>query len=93
MGRELELAQIHKWLDKARGGEHQLVFVTGEPGIGKSALVNAFLAQAENAEAVRVALGQCVAQFGVGDAYLPVLDALGALSRGPAAEQLREVLL
>src|SRR5262245_22242666 len=33
IGRETELAQLHRWLDKALNGERQIVFVTGEPGI------------------------------------------------------------
>ena len=41
--RESELSQLHSWLDKALRGERQLVFVTGEPGIGKTTLVDAFL--------------------------------------------------
>jgi DNA-binding winged helix-turn-helix (wHTH) protein len=43
VGRETELKQLHKWLDKATGGHRQIVFVTGEPGIGKTALIKAFL--------------------------------------------------
>lgn len=43
VGREAELAQLHKWLDKALNGKRQIIFVTGEPGIGKTALVEAFL--------------------------------------------------
>ena len=39
----MELQQLHHWLAKAAGGERQLVFVTGEPRIGKTALVEAFL--------------------------------------------------
>ena len=38
-----ELAQLHHWLDKALRGNRQIVFVTGEPGIGKTAVVEAFL--------------------------------------------------
>src|SRR5262249_45862177 len=41
VGRETELAQLHGWLDKARNGDRQIVFVTGEPGIGKTSLVEA----------------------------------------------------
>ncbi len=44
VGREQELAQLHAWLDKALRGERQVVFVTGEAGIGKTALVDAFFA-------------------------------------------------
>jgi predicted ATPase/DNA-binding winged helix-turn-helix (wHTH) protein len=43
VGRETELAQMHSWLNKAADGRRQIVFVTGEPGIGKTALVEAFL--------------------------------------------------
>jgi len=42
VGREAELQQLHEWLDKALSGERQLLFVTGEPGIGKTSLVDAF---------------------------------------------------
>ncbi len=43
VGRETELTQLHGWLEKALRGERQVVFVTGEPGIGKTAVVEAFL--------------------------------------------------
>jgi len=43
VGREAELAQLHGWLEKACNGEQQIVFVIGEPGIGKTALIEAFL--------------------------------------------------
>src|SRR5262249_5354807 len=43
VGRETELAHLHGWLEKAFAGERQLVFVTGEPGIGKTSVVDALL--------------------------------------------------
>jgi DNA-binding winged helix-turn-helix (wHTH) protein/predicted ATPase len=43
VGRDAELAQLHQWLEKAQCGERQIVFVTGEPGIGKTTLIEAFL--------------------------------------------------
>jgi class 3 adenylate cyclase/predicted ATPase len=43
VGREAELAQLHQWLEKALNGERRIVFVTGEPGIGKTTLLEAFL--------------------------------------------------
>jgi DNA-binding winged helix-turn-helix (wHTH) protein/predicted ATPase len=43
VGRETELAQLHSWLDKALQGGRQMVFVTGEPGIGKTTLVENFV--------------------------------------------------
>src|SRR5205823_7416125 len=48
VGRETELEQLYGWLEKALSGERQLVFVTGEPGIGKTTVVEAFLQSLES---------------------------------------------
>lgn len=45
VGREAELARLYACLEKALQGERQLVFITGEAGIGKTTVVDAFLAQ------------------------------------------------
>ena len=50
VGREAELAQLHQRLSKALMGERQVVFVTGEPGIGKTMLLDAFLGGIRNWE-------------------------------------------
>src|SRR6185295_18186063 len=92
VGRESERARLHARLAVALGGQRQLVFVTGEPGIGKTALVEAFLADAGEANALRIGHGQCVEQYGAGEAYLPVLEALGRLGRAPGGERLVEIL-
>src|SRR5229473_387095 len=42
VGREAELALLSSRLERAFQGERQFVFVTGEPGIGKTSLVEAF---------------------------------------------------
>ena len=47
VGREAEITQLHRWLEAALAGERQLVFVTGEPGIGKTTVVDAFLQSLE----------------------------------------------
>src|SRR5439155_14250614 len=133
MGREAELGQLHRWLEKALAGERQLVFVTGEPGIGKTTLVDAFLeslaarGQPESGvwspesgvgagdSALRdsglrdslreadprrqtldaslwIGRGQSIQHYGAGEAYLPVLEALGRLCRGPEGKRLVELL-
>lgn len=43
VGREAELTQLHGWLEKAGNGKRQLIFVTGEPGIGKTSLLEVFV--------------------------------------------------
>ncbi len=91
VGRERARAALARALDDARGGVRRLVFVTGEPGIGKSALLQVFLADVAAAGAV-VAQGRCVEHHGGGDPYHPVLEALARLGRDPAGERLVDIL-
>ena len=92
VGREVELYSLHDWLEKARRGERQMVFVSGEAGIGKTALVDAFLEQLTAQDNVWVARGQCWEQYGAGEAYLPILTAFGQLCRESEGEQVKAVL-
>lgn len=41
-GRKRDLRQLVKWLNMAKSGQSRAVLVTGDKGIGKSALLNAF---------------------------------------------------
>ncbi|MBI3796650.1 MAG: AAA family ATPase [Deltaproteobacteria bacterium] len=43
VGRDSDLTYLHHRLEQAVSGERQLVFVTGEAGIGKTTLINTFL--------------------------------------------------
>jgi len=83
-GRGKALAQLNSALAASQRGQRQLVFVTGEPGIGKSSLVDGFVAGAK----VRAAFGQCVEHYGGAEPYLPVLEALNALCRADGAAVL-----
>jgi DNA-binding winged helix-turn-helix (wHTH) protein len=82
VGREDELAQLHQWFTMALQGQRQVGFITGAAGIGKTALVDAFVAQVSATQALWVGHGQCIEQYGPGEPYLPVLEALGHLCRG-----------
>jgi DNA-binding winged helix-turn-helix (wHTH) protein/predicted ATPase len=88
VGREAELAQLEQWLEQARRGVRQTVFVAGEAGIGKTTLVDAFCARVVVAASLWLARGQCISHYGAGEAYLPVLDALGRLCRAPGSESV-----
>jgi DNA-binding winged helix-turn-helix (wHTH) protein/tetratricopeptide (TPR) repeat protein len=92
VGREAVLVQIQEWLDKALQGSRQIVFVTGEPGIGKTTVIEAFLESVSGANNLCIARGQCLEQYGQGEAYLPVLEALGRLSRGPERDKIIPLL-
>lgn len=92
VGREAELAQLQSWLDTMLGGERQIIFVTGEAGSGKTAIVEAFLERAARYPSVWLAHGQCIAHYGVGEAYLPILEVLTHLCHGAGRDRLLAIL-
>ncbi len=83
VSRERELDQLHQRLIAAKSSQRQVLFVSGEAGIGKTALVDAFVQEVMQTQEVDVSRGQCIDQYGAGEAYLPLLEALGQLLRGP----------
>lgn len=92
VGWEAELRFLHDRLEKARRGERQIVFITGEPGIGKTALVETFLQQITDQPHLWIAQDQCIEHYSVGEAYLPLLATLGRLGQQPGKKQLRTAL-
>jgi DNA-binding winged helix-turn-helix (wHTH) protein/tetratricopeptide (TPR) repeat protein len=85
VGREAELGQLLGALEQALSGQRRTVFLVGEPGVGKSTLVRAFLDRAvarADVDGLWIARGQCVAQYGAGEPFLPALEGLGRLCRG-----------
>jgi predicted ATPase/DNA-binding winged helix-turn-helix (wHTH) protein len=84
-----DLSTLDRLFASARDGKRQVVFITGEAGIGKTALLNAFL---ERARGARIACGQCVEQYGTREAYLSIFDALSGLCRGKHADEALAVL-
>jgi DNA-binding winged helix-turn-helix (wHTH) protein/tetratricopeptide (TPR) repeat protein len=92
VGREKELADLEALFDEARGGHRQIVFVSGEPGIGKSTLVNEFLTRAVDPRKVWIGHGQCIETHGAAEPYMPVLEALGRACRGPSGRRLQRRL-
>lgn len=92
LGRDAELAKMGDLLNRAAAGERQIVFVAGEPGIGKTTLVQAFLQQHAQSAFVRVARGQCLEHYGAGEAYLPVLDGFSRLCRSVEGAEVLDVL-
>lgn len=77
VGRSTELDDLRLYTQRAVAGERQLVFVTGEPGIGKSMLVSTLLKEVESSAAcVGIARGMCREAVESRESYGPLLDAL-----------------
>ena len=91
VARHAEMAQLHQRWTQALQGTRQVVLVTGEAGIGKTSLVDAFVAQIATSESVWLGRGQCIEQYGAGEAYLPLLEAFGQLGRGRDGARLVDV--
>src|SRR5262249_3229738 len=83
---------LQAWFDSAWRGSRQVVFVTGEQGIGKTTVVEAFLERVAADPRVWIAQGQCVETFGASEPYHPVLDALARLCRESGREPLVALL-
>ena len=81
VAREGELAKLESSLDLALSNQGRVIFITGEAGSGKTALIHEFTKRAQDAHAdLVVASGNCNAHTGIGDPYLPFREVLELLT-------------
>src|SRR4030095_5583403 len=92
VGRDEVLTQLEERLARALAGQRQLVFLSGEAGIGKTAVLDTFLARAASDPDLLIARGTCLEHYGAAEEYLAVLAAVGRLLRDPDAERVIRVL-
>ena len=81
IGRKAQLERLQQALHIAASGHVQIVFIAGEAGSGKTSLADEFIREhaAQDPELI-VATGQCNAQTGAGDPYLPFRQVLNSLT-------------
>jgi predicted ATPase len=80
VGRDAELAMLHAQLGRARKSDRTTIFLAGEAGIGKTALIDALCSRiASELAPVRVARGQSIEGFGGKESFYPVREALNGL--------------
>jgi DNA-binding SARP family transcriptional activator/predicted ATPase len=81
VARERELDQLEGFLNPALAGKGGVVFITGETGSGKTALIQEFTTRAQDAHPdLIVTSGNCNAHIGIGDPYLPFREILELLT-------------
>ncbi len=81
VARKEELKKLKGFLGRALSGKGQAVFVKGEAGSGKSALIQEFARRAQETHSeLVVAGGNCNAHTGIGDPYLPFREVLMLLT-------------
>ncbi|HWB13748.1 MAG TPA: protein kinase [Pirellulales bacterium] len=83
VGREQEGAGLRAGFEEAAAGRGLLLCVTGEPGLGKTTLVESFLDElAAGGSTWHLARGRCSERLAGAEAYLPLLEALDSLLEG-----------
>ena len=93
VGREPEMRKLDALLGQAIEGAGRVVFITGEPGIGKTSLSDEFLRRTRRQRpGLLISRGRCVEQYGTGEAYLPFLDAIGGLLQIPGRERTAAIM-
>ena len=81
VAREAELAQLDAHLTAALAGQGHVVFVAGDAGEGKTALIQEFARRAQEAHPdLLVAGGHCSSHRGLGDPFLPFRETLAQLT-------------
>jgi DNA-binding winged helix-turn-helix (wHTH) protein len=90
IGRQHELETLGSWIERASAGTRTIGFLHGEAGIGKTALARR--AMGRSPTSFLLGIGQCVDRLCEGEAFGPILQALGQLAAGPGRERLLEAL-
>ncbi|MGZ8182437.1 MAG: AAA family ATPase [Methylobacter sp.] len=86
-----ELAELQEAFQQASNGEQRLIFLHGEQGIGKTALLDTFLDKVQQ-PGLAVLRARCVQMGGIAEPFLPLLEALEFHCRGPYGKLLIERL-
>jgi DNA-binding CsgD family transcriptional regulator/tetratricopeptide (TPR) repeat protein len=91
IGRDAELARLAALLDEAHSGVATTVLLAADAGVGKTRLVEALAARADDAGARRL-IGRCIDLGDSAMPFLPVVDAFRELARTEEPSQLPRLL-
>jgi predicted ATPase len=93
VARQSQLDELFSFLSQALESHGSVAFVVGEAGSGKTALVTEFARQAQDAQKDLVfVIGNCNAQTGFGDPYLPFREILAQLTGDIEAKQAQGII-
>ena len=93
VGREAQRGYLWRAYGRVKEGRGLIVAVTGEAGIGKTSLLEEFLADlAHRGEHPVLARGRCSERLAGAEAYLPILEALESLLHSHAIPSIAAVM-
>ena len=90
VGRDAERRQLRQWFDQAVRGRGALALVGGEPGIGKTRLVEELLLDAEQG-GCRTLTGRCYEIEGTAP-FIPFVEIIEGYARTVGSEELADTL-
>ena len=91
VGRDAPLEVLDRIMRRMLTGQRQIAFVTGEPGIGKTAFIERAMDRLSR-QGVDLLCGRCTERFGTDEAFLPLIDALVTRCRSVAGEELLKAI-
>jgi predicted ATPase len=93
VGRRKELEQLASAADQAAEEAGLFVAIAGEPGIGKTTLIEDFVTQlSAQGRAFALGRGRCSERLAGTEAYLPWLEALDSMFRGEHGDWVARVM-
>ena len=91
VGRTAPLETLDGMTQRMLTGERQVVFITGEPGIGKTTFIEMAIERLSR-YGVNALCGHCTERFGTDEAFHPLIDALETRCRGPGGSSTLEAI-
>lgn len=92
IGRAAQLSALREALVQTSNGQPKIVFVHGEAGIGKTALVEAFCNDMSHKH-VSLSYGRCIEGFGGTEPFYPIIEALSRLIKGANGSKVQDALI
>jgi DNA-binding winged helix-turn-helix (wHTH) protein/tetratricopeptide (TPR) repeat protein len=93
VGRQQELTELFSAFERAAAGHGSLLCFAGEPGIGKTALVERFCDQLRSEQHnCTIATGACSERLEGSEAFLPILEAFESLLASRQGRAIQELM-
>jgi predicted ATPase len=93
VGRDRERMELREAFESALSGRALVFGVAGEPGMGKTTLVEDFLSELETRIGrCGITRGRCSERLAGTEAYLPLLEALEGLLRSPVGDAVSRLM-
>ncbi|HXZ04248.1 MAG TPA: AAA family ATPase, partial [Ktedonobacteraceae bacterium] len=91
VGREAEISLMQRAFQQVQNGQRRVVFVSGEPGIGKTRIARDFTRWCQESQQATILWGYCYEMSGQLP-YQPIVDAINAHVQTCSPEKLRSML-